>query len=204
MPNQARKAERHDKLRQFPGDVTTNNWPRLTANFGANHIFNNAAASTDGYHTIAKWSNQAGAQVAITGVGQLYTRTITGPNTKATEQLAYIPGTNPVAGDFPEVILTVMPVRACVFFNGAGAATSSYVATVAPISTGIYQVTVPGLPSTMKIYPQALVYATGGLCTVNVNVAPAFSAGNWVFRLAVQRSGSAFNPDGVFCLVYGG
>lgn len=193
-----------DKLRQFPGDVTTNNWPRLTANFGANHIFNNSAASTDGYHVIAEWSNQAGAQVAITGVGQTYTRTITGPNTKATEQLAYIPGTNPVAGDFPEVILTVMPVRACVFLNGAGAAISSYVATSTRVAQGIFEITVSGLPSTMKIYPMAIVYATGGLCTCDINVAPAFSGGNWVFRVAVQRSGSAFDPDGVYVIVYGG
>ena len=184
--------------------MTTNNWPRLTANFGANHIFNNSAASTDGYHVIAKWSNQAGAQVAITGVGQLYTRTITGPNTKATEQLAYIPGTNPVAGDFPEVILTVMPVRACIFFNNAGGAISSYNATSSHIATGIYEVTVPGLPSTMKIYPMATPYVTGGLCTCNINVAPAFSGGNWTFRIAIQNGGTATNPDGVFVVVYGG
>jgi len=193
-----------DKLRQFPGDVTTNNWPRLTANFGANHIFNNSAASTDGYHTIAFWSNQSGAQTALTGVGKLYTRTITGPNTKATEQLCYIPGTNPVAGDFPEAVLSVMPVRSCVFFNGSGTAISSYNCTVARIATGQYTVTIATLPGTMKIYPQALVYATGGLCTVNVNVAPAFSSPNWTFTLAVQRSGSAFNPDGVYVIVYGG
>lgn len=194
-----------DKLRQFPGDVTTNNWPRLTANFGANHIFNNSAASTDGYHTIAFWSNQSGAQTALTGVGKLYTRTITGPNTKATEQLCYIPGTNPVAGDFPEAVLSVMPLRSCVFINGAGVTQSSYNCTAARVATGQYRVTITTLPSTMKIYPMAIVYDTGGLFVCNINVGPAFAAGNWTFTIATQKNGSATDPNGgVYIIVYGG
>lgn len=185
--------------------MTTNNWPRLTANFGANHIFNNSAASTDGYHVIAKWSNQAGAQVAITGVGQLYTRTITGPNTKATEQLAYIPGTNPVAGDFPEVILTVMPLRACIFFTGAGSTTSSYNATVTG-SAGSYVVTVSNLPPTMKLYPQVTTFSAGGNRTGFVNAAPSYIGSNqWTIGVFCQNlNATQATPDGMFVMIYGG
>lgn len=64
-----------DKLRNFPGDITTNNWPRLQTLIGADHQFNTSAAANDGYHKVIHFVNQGGTPAAVAGSGELYTKT---------------------------------------------------------------------------------------------------------------------------------
>lgn len=65
-----------DPLRQFPGDVSTNQWPRLRTIINADHKFNNSAAADDGYHKVIHFVDQVTTDpVTVAGVGQLYTKT---------------------------------------------------------------------------------------------------------------------------------
>lgn len=64
-----------DKIRNFPGDITTNCWPRLQSMIQADHQFNNAAAANDGYHKVIHFVNQMSTPVAVAGSGELYTLT---------------------------------------------------------------------------------------------------------------------------------
>lgn len=109
-----------DKIRNFPADVTTNNWPRLQTIVSADHQFNLAAATNDGYHKIIHFVNQAGAfgdgtPVPISGVAQLYTKTIVGE-----QHLFLMPGTasNAVTDEQP---ISPCVARAYVNFDGTGA-----------------------------------------------------------------------------------
>ena len=108
-----------DKIRNFPADVTTNNWPRLQTIVSIDHQFNLAAATNDGYHKIVHYVTQAGAfgdgtPAPIPDVGQLYTKTVVN-----TRHLFYMPGsaTLPVR---EEVSLSACYPRAYVNFDGTG------------------------------------------------------------------------------------
>ncbi len=107
----------------FPGQATTN-WTRLKTIINADHQFNDSVASTDGYHKVVRWVNQAGAlgdntPVSIAGVGQLYTKSVTqmvGVVPTTSEQICYQKGTGAVAAS--EASLSILPVRAYANFNG--------------------------------------------------------------------------------------
>ena len=65
-----------DPLRQFPGDVSTNQWPRLRTIIDADHNFSNSASATQGYHKVIHFVDQGTTDpAAVPGVGQLYTKT---------------------------------------------------------------------------------------------------------------------------------
>lgn len=114
--------------------TASTNWTRLEAIISGNHKFNDTAAATDGFHEIVDWQNQAAAQAASPGIGQLYTRTATGPNSTATEHLAYVAGTNTSA--YPECLLSMFPVRAAAIFPGFTAVVPS---AITPVGT-VYNV----------------------------------------------------------------
>lgn len=133
------------------------NWTRLQTIVGADHQFNFTAASTDGYHKISHWVNQAGTlsdntPVPIASVGQLYTKTLNG-----SEHLCYQKGTDNT-GEY-EAVLSLFPVRAAVIFTGTGAigaqtliGTPFNVASVMKTATGVYTVNFTNaLPSTEYI-----------------------------------------------------
>lgn len=117
-----------DKIRAFPGDVTTNNWPRLTANFGADHEFDNASAATQGYHTTAHWVKRAGAigdgtPAQLANVAQLYTKSLeyrkAGNVVSSTRQVLMMQPGSGVA-NAEEVAIGAAPIRAAVSFDPAG------------------------------------------------------------------------------------
>lgn len=121
------------------------NWGRLQDIVGANHQFNTTAASTDGYHEIVEWNNQAGSvgnntPLATPGVGQLYTKTASG-----SEHLCYQKGTDNVTGSY-EAILSMFPVRSYVIFNSSGTVlnTSNVWNAASPVvkpgGTGVYRI----------------------------------------------------------------
>lgn len=108
-----------DKIRNFPADVTTNQWPRLQTIIAADHQFNASAASNDGYHKIIRFVNQAGAfgdgtPAPISGVSQLYTKTVVGE-----QHLFLMPGTATNAATDEQPISPCV-ARAYVNFDGTG------------------------------------------------------------------------------------
>lgn len=111
------------------------NWGRLEALLGADHQFNDTAAGTDGFHKISHWMNEGAAVAASAGVGQLYTRTATGPNSVATEHLAYVAGT--ATASYPECFLSMFPVRAAAIFPALGV--GAFPRTLTPVGT-VYNV----------------------------------------------------------------
>lgn len=140
-----------DKIRNFPGDITTNNWPRLQTIISEDHQFNLSAASTDGYHKVAHFVKQTGAfndgtPAAITAVGQLYTKDV--DNTFAvgattTQQLFYKPGT--ANAKYGELAISPWSVRAAAVFFWDGLAvqikSTFNVASVSRSGLGEYVVT---------------------------------------------------------------
>lgn len=67
-----------DPIRQFPGDVTTNQWPRLKANIETDHNFSNSVSATQGYHKVIHFVDQVTTDPpTVAGVGQKYTKTPT-------------------------------------------------------------------------------------------------------------------------------
>lgn len=72
-----------DKLRNFPGAVTTNCWPLLQTMIQTDHQFNNTPVLNDnsGYHTVIHFVNQAMTPTAVVGTGELYTKTKDGTET---------------------------------------------------------------------------------------------------------------------------
>lgn len=81
-----------DKIRNFPGNVTTNNWPRIVANINADHLFQNTAgitppASIDqtGFHKVIRFITQTVDPGNLADSIQLYAKDFNGltvPNMK--------------------------------------------------------------------------------------------------------------------------
>lgn len=126
-----------DKIRNFPGDVSTNEWPRLRALITADHQFNNAAASNDGYHKIVHWIRQAGtfndgtpAAAPIDNTGLTYTkRQSDGAATPTYREALFFKNGTPSAADDGSVIetqITACPIRAMVTFPGNDPTVSTF------------------------------------------------------------------------------
>lgn len=50
-----------DKIRNFPANITTNNWPRIVANFNNDHVFQNTAGGAPdqtGWHKLMNMQDQ--------------------------------------------------------------------------------------------------------------------------------------------------
>ena len=69
-----------DKLRVFPGDITTNNWPRLQTIISADHQFNNSAAANDGWHKVIHMIEQGSDPTTAANTGGLYGKAVAGAN----------------------------------------------------------------------------------------------------------------------------
>ena len=69
-----------NKIRQFPGQVSTNMWPRLQTMIGADHQFNASAATNDGWHKVIHMIAQS-TPTAIPLTPQMYSKTLVGANT---------------------------------------------------------------------------------------------------------------------------
>lgn len=156
-----------DKLRVFPGDVTTNMWPRLKTMINADHQFNNSAASNDGYHKVSRWVNQSGAlgdntPANIASTAQFYTKSLvykkqTG-DASTRQVLMMQPGGRTAATE--EVALGAAPIRAAVSVTAGGQIEGSAfnVSSVAVASQAITITFVEAMPLTTY-----LVIATGGV-----------------------------------------
>ena len=137
----------------FPAQAQTN-WARLNAIITADHLFSTTSSSDQGYHKIVHWVNQGGdlgdnSPAPSTGVGQLYTKTVTttgnvSSTAGASEHICFQPGTG--GGALQESSITACPLRAAVSFQGrtsAGAVTINFAHNVSSVtrnSTGSYTI----------------------------------------------------------------
>lgn len=76
-----------DKIRNWPSEVTTNEWPRLVANINADHQFQNTAGvnptygvDITGYHKVIHMLEQGSDPTTGTLVGALYGKSVGGFN----------------------------------------------------------------------------------------------------------------------------
>lgn len=154
-----------DKIRNFPADVTTNNWPRLQTVIAGDHVFNLTAQTNDGYHKIAHFVDQVGAfgdgtPAPIANVPQYYSKT-----NGTRQHLFCMPG-SATSAQTQEQPISCAVVRASVNFDGTGAVGAQTlrnafnVTSVVKTATGKYTVnfTVP-MPSSAGVaqyYPQII------------------------------------------------
>jgi hypothetical protein len=134
------------------------NFNELNTQFGVDH--SSLVSPATGFHKIIHFTNQ-GADL-VSAEGQLYTKTGTGPNGVATEQLKYAPSTG--AADNPPFPLSVLPVRACAQLipGGSPALVGAYNVNT-PIRNGVgdYTVTLTNIPATMMVFPVLSIAAPG-------------------------------------------
>jgi len=66
-----------DKIRNFPGDITTNQWPVIQTIVSADHQFNLTPVLNDnsGYHKVIHFVTEGATPAAVAGSGELYTLT---------------------------------------------------------------------------------------------------------------------------------
>jgi len=66
-----------DKIRNFPGDITTNQWPVIQTIVSADHQFNLSPVLNDnsGYHKVIHFVTEGATPAAVAGSGELYTLT---------------------------------------------------------------------------------------------------------------------------------
>jgi hypothetical protein len=110
----------------FPAQ-SQENFTRLKTIIDADHQFNDAVASNDGYHVLSHWVNQGGSlgddtPTGIASTAQLYTKTLTylkQAGAASTRQvLMQQPGDRTVPAE--ETAIGAAPIRAAVSFNTAG------------------------------------------------------------------------------------
>lgn len=121
-----------DKIRAWPNEVTTNNWPMLETMISEDHQFNNTPVPNDnsGYHKIVHYVNQAGdlgdntpAVAPVANTAMEYTKTIDyfqeGGGVAGTREVpCWQPGNRAAA---TEEATLAAPIRAAVSFNQLGA-----------------------------------------------------------------------------------
>jgi hypothetical protein len=184
------KPNPQDKRNVSQADIK-NNFTYLQTDIGTDHNFTtDPNADGDGYHTVIHYVNQSGAlgggtPAPIMGVGQLYTKTITNES-GAAEQLFYQQGTD--ATNATECCLTVVPIRASVSVNPAGAIQgTAFNATVAHTGTGAYTVTFPNpLPS--EFY-QVSLSVSGGRGAFQVKLANSITIATTTTAGVAQDNG---------------
>ncbi len=119
-----------DKIRNFPSDVSSKNWPYLTTSMGTDHNFTqDTATAEDGYHKIVHSVKQAGiigdntpAIPTVVTAAQLYTKTLTykkqAGNASTREVYMQQPGSRAQA--LEETALGAAPIRAAVSITSGG------------------------------------------------------------------------------------
>lgn len=149
-----------NKLRQFPGQVSTNMWPRLQTMIGADHQFNASAATNDGWHKVIHMIAQS-TPTAVPLTPQMYSKTLPSANTYP---LVKYPDAS--AGAAPEMLLP--PIIACGGFAGrntAGNCTAvgiTYNCTCARTTNlGEYIVTLTNAPPNADYIPLVSYYYLG-------------------------------------------
>lgn len=174
------------------------NYQYLAASIGEDHNFSLVNPNTlgpgginnDGFHDLTHWVNQgtalqSGTPTPIVGVGQVYTKTVTGTGVSTSEQLCYQRGTNAVAND--EICMTVMPIRAAVAFSSLAVIATSYnVSGVTQGATGVYTITfVKPMPTVNYIVSVSTSLGIGTITTKNVgNLVVTFVNGSGVGQSA--------------------
>lgn len=200
----------------FPTQAQTN-WSRLQAIITADHLFSTSSSSDQGYHKIVHWVNQGGdlgdnSPAPSTGVGQLYTKTVTTTGISATagagEHLCYQRGTNGAA--LQEASLSACPVRASVNFDSRssnGAATINWgfnVADVQRTAEGRYTINfTTDLPSTYYIVTGSVVQASIVTATRSATVVSRVKAVGSV-QITCSSQGGNLDPDSFDIVIYGG
>ena len=119
-----------DKIRNFPGDVSSKNWPYLATSMGTDHNFtNDTTTAEDGYHTVVHSVKQAGvigdntpAIPTVVTAAQFYTKTLTykkqSGNASTREVYMQQPGSRTQA--LEETAIGAAPIRAAVSITSAG------------------------------------------------------------------------------------
>jgi hypothetical protein len=209
-----------DKIRNFPGDVSTNQWPRINTVVSADHQFNASAATNDGYHKVVHWIRQAGAfndgtpaASALNNIGLTYTKRQSNGAATPTyrEALFFKNGTASAAddGSVIETQLTAAPIRAMIVFPGATplVPTFAFNATAATTGTGLYTITmgagtVPSANYGIFVTGNRNASGTSGLTySVRNQTVPTTTS----FQIQCSDgSGNLENPLTVMIMVVGG
>lgn len=118
-----------DKIRNFPGDIATKNWPYLQTSLGTDHNFtNDTATASDGYHKVIHEVVQVGTQgdntpaiPSVTTTAMIYAKTITFFKEGGTGAVRQVPCVQYGSrADALEEFSLAAPIRAAVSIDAAG------------------------------------------------------------------------------------
>jgi hypothetical protein len=186
-----------DKLRNFPGDVTTNCWPILQTMIQADHVFNNTPVLNDdsGYHTIIHMKPQV-APAAKAGYGQLFAE-------QTANIYPYYQYPDSASGANPKMILPTVPA-AGVFQGSNGASLGGFNMTCTRTGLGKYtcafNVTLSGTGYLTFLTPNQTLGGTDSLitCTVTSRSTTQITC---EFTERVSGSNAHYDPVTFSCMI---
>lgn len=195
-----------DKIRNFPGDVSSKNWAYLNTSMGTDHNFTqDTATSQDGYHKVIHAVKQAGtigddtpAIATEVTTAQLYTKTLTykkqGGNASTREVYMQQPGSRAQA--LEETAIGAAPIRAAVSVTSAGLilGASYNVSSVSVLGQVVTINFVEEMPNDGTPGTSAYPYIVQATCGLNSLSGPAITA--TVSKLRASCSVQYFHPNG--------